>query len=436
MTARRQQPRPWRMVTASVGVVCSFAFAQSPVMTVDEAVALAETNHPLLEIARAEASAAAAELQESKALLWNNPALSTETRQRQLGQHDAHDVSRFDGAVGINQVFETGGQPKARRDATRASLSASEAMIEVTRREVRAEAEQRFYRVLSLQKRVKMEEDALDLLQRASNAVQQRVIAGEDSRLDGNLAAVEAERSANHLAEVREQVSQARSALATTLRLPLSAAPLVTGNLIISEPTYTLEELLIIAARHPKLQAASAREQAAQSHLSLERATRSPDLTVGLSYSPERGVDATDRITMLSLSVPLPLFRRNEGAIGRAVSDVERSRLERESAAREIGSTVRLLWQQQASLRRRVARLGEFVLSKVDENQRLSFKALEAGEIDLGQYLLVRRQTLDAQGDLLDVTAELLQTRVELEAAGGWPGSLPPIGVATRTETK
>ena len=436
MTARRQQPRPWRMVTASVGVVCSLACAQSPALTVDEAVALAEMNHPLLEIARAEASAAAAELQESKALLWNNPALSTEIRQRQLGQHDAHDVSRFDDAVGINQVFETGGQPKARRDATRASLSASEAMIEVTRREVRAEAEQRFYRVLSLQKRVKMEEDALDLLQRASNAVQQRVIAGEDSRLDGNLAAVEAERSANHLAEVREQVSQARSALATTLRLPLSAAPLVTGNLIISEPTYTLDELLIIAARHPKLQAASAREQAAQSHLSLERATRSPDLTVGLSYSPERGVDATDRIAMLSLSVPLPLFRRNEGAIGRAVSDVERSRLERESAAREIESTVRLLWQQQASLRGRVARLGEFVLSKVDENQRLSFKALEAGEIDLGQYLLVRRQTLDAQGDLLDVTAALLQTRVELEAAGGWPGSLPPIGVATRTETK
>lgn len=424
------------MVTASVGVVCSLACAQSPALTVDEAVALAEMNHPLLEIARAEASAAAAELQESKALLWNNPALSTEIRQRQLGQHDAHDVSRFDDAVGINQVFETGGQPKARRDATRASLSASEAMIEVTRREVRAEAEQRFYRVLSLQKRVKMEEDALDLLQRASNAVQQRVIAGEDSRLDGNLAAVEAERSANHLAEVREQVSQARSALATTLRLPLSAAPLVTGNLIISEPTYTLDELLIIAARHPKLQAASAREQAAQSHLSLERATRSPDLTVGLSYSPERGVDATDRIAMLSLSVPLPLFRRNEGAIGRAVSDVERSRLERESAAREIESTVRLLWQQQASLRGRVARLGEFVLSKVDENQRLSFKALEAGEIDLGQYLLVRRQTLDAQGDLLDVTAALLQTRVELEAAGGWPGSLPPIGVATRTETK
>lgn len=309
-------------------------------------------------------------------------------------------------------------------------------MMELTRRELRAEAEQRFYRVLSLQKRVKMEEDALDLLQRASKSVQQRVIAGEDSRSDGNLAAVEAERSANHLAEVQEQLSQARSALATTLRLPHSAAPLVTGDLIISEPAYTLEELLIIAAKHPKLQAAGAREQAAQSHLSLERATRSPDLTVGLSYSPDRGVDATDRITMLSLSVPLPLFRRNEGAIGRAVSDVERSRLERESAAREIESTVRLLWQQQASLRRRVARLGEFVLSKVDENQRLSFKALEAGEIDLGQYLLVRRQSLDAQGDLLDVTAELLQTRVELEAAGGWPGSLPPIGVTTRTETK
>lgn len=424
----------WMLTTLMF--VYGSAFAQPQAITVDEAVSLAESNHPSLRTVRAEATAAATELQESKALLWNNPQLNAEARQRRLGQINEPDVSRRDAAVGISQTFETGGQPKARRDAARASLSASEAAIEATRREVRAEAAQRFFRVLALQQRAKMEEDSLELLQRASTTVQKRVTAGEDSRLDGNLASVEAERSANQLAQVREQLLQARSALATTLQLPPGSLPQAGGELAITAPAYTQEDLLTIAAKHPKLQAASAREQAAQSRLALERASRSPDVTVGLSYSPERGIDTRDRITTLSVSVPLPLFRRNEGAIGRATSDVERSRVERESVARESESTVRLLWQQQASLQNRVERLRRSVLSKLDENQRLSFKALQAGEIGLGQYLLVRRQTLDAQRDLIDATAELLQTRIDLEAAGGWPENLPPIGVPTSTNTR
>ena len=110
-------------------LACAFlaacgAAAHGQPLTLDEAQRIAEQNHPLLRSTRSEVSATEAELQESKALLWNNPQLSAEARQRRLGQVNEPDVSRRDAALGISQTFETGGQPRARRAAAQAALEA------------------------------------------------------------------------------------------------------------------------------------------------------------------------------------------------------------------------------------------------------------------------------------------------------------------------
>lgn len=408
---------------------CLSTVAQAQTLTLDQALRSAEANHPQLGSARADVDAARAELRESRALLWNNPQVSAEARQRRLGQVNEPDVSRRDASVGISQTFETGGQARARREAAGAALEASEAGVEAARRELRADVSQRFFQLLALQRREQMEQDGLDLVQRAAALVARRVSAGEDSRLDGNLATVEAERSANQLAQTKEQLLQARYAFAAVLNLPPEAVPQAAGELPEALPPYSREDLLALARQHAKVRAAEARERSAVGRLRLEQASRAPDVTVGLAYGPERGIDTRDRITTLSVSVPLPIFRQNEGAIGRAASDLEKGRLERLTAQRESTAAVLQLWQRQESLQARVKRLRESVLAKLDENLRLSFKALQAGELSLGQYLLVRRQSLDAQRDLLDAAVELAQARVELEAAAGWPEQLPPTGL-------
>ncbi len=401
--------------------------AQSGPMTLNEALARAEAIHPSLATAQADVGAARAEANEAKAWAWNNPQLGAELRQRRLGQVNEPAVARRDAAIGISQTFETGGQPAARRDATQAALRAAQGSVEGARRELRAQITEKFHRTLLLQARVVTEKQSQELLERAAALVGKRVKAGEDSRLDGNLALVEAERSAHQLAQLQSQLVQARINLATALQLPPGSDREVVGNTDVRPAPYGEEELLAAVARHPRLLAAAANEQAARSRLALERGARSPDVTVGLNYSPERGIDTRDRVTTLSVSIPLPLFRNNEGAIGRAASEAERSRLERETLARELDGTVRSLWHQQQDLVQRIERLRQTVLPAVEENQQLSLKALQAGEIGLGQYLLVQRQVLEARRDLLDATGELLQTRNELEAAAGWPEELPTL---------
>ena len=396
------------------------AFAAPVPLTLEGAWQRAEEANPTLRAALAAVPAAEGELRDARAPLWNNPQVSMERRRKEVPQVSNPTQTNREWSIGLAQTFEIAGQQGDRRAAAEQSLAATRQVIAETRRQVRAEVESRFVRVLSLQSRIQTEESTLNLIEDAAKAVGKRVAAGEDSRLDGNLARVEAERARNQVALLHEQLVQARAELAALLQLPPDELPQVQGALDPAAVPYSLEDLLNAAAGRPVLQALGHREQAAKSRLDLERATRYPDVTVGLSTGREGPFDAREKIVGLSAALPLPLFRQNAGGIGRAITELTQTQIEREATGRDVRAQVVALWERFTNLEARVKRLKESVLPSLEENRRLSAISFRAGEIGLLQLLLVNRQVLDGQRDLLDARTELRLTQVALEAAAGW----------------
>ena len=389
-------------------------------LTLEQAWAQAEQANPTLRSTQANLATVEGELTDARALLWNNPQLSTELRRRTIPQTPASDQINREWMVGLAQTFEIAGQQGARRSAAEQSLAATQEIISETQQQLRAEVEQRFVRVLSLQLRIQMEEQTLKLIEEAATAVKKRVAAGEDSRLDGNLAKVEAERAQNQVSLLREQFVQARAELANLLQLPGDNLPEVDGYLDPSSVSYTLDDLLSSTANRPLLRAFDYREKAASSRLDLERATVYPDITLGLSSAREGPADSQDQVTGLSISLPLPLFRRNGTGIGRATTELTQTQTENQATKRNTRAQVFALWARLENLKARVQRLTESVLPSLEDNRHLSSVSFQAGEIGLLQLLLVNRQVLDGQRDLLDARTEMRLTKVALEAASGW----------------
>lgn len=396
------------------------AFADPAALTLEAAWQRAEEANPALRAAQAAVPAAEGELRDARALLWNNPQVLMERRRKEIPLASNSTQVDQDWGLELAQTFEVAGQQGDRRAAAEQSLAATRQVIADTRRQVRAEVEGRFMRVLSLQLRIQTEEATLKLIEDAAQAVGKRVAAGEDSRLDGNLARVDAERARNQVALLREQLVQARAEFATLLQLPPNELPEVQGALDPVSVPYSLEDLLNSAADRPVLRALDHREQAAKSRLELERAARYPDITVGIGTGREGPNDAREKIAGLSVSLPLPLFRQNAGGIGRATTEFTQTQIEREATGRDVRAQVVALWERFSNLKARVQRLNESVLPSLQENQRLSSISFRAGEIGLLQLLLVNRQVLDGQRDLLDARTELRLTKVALEAAAGW----------------
>jgi cobalt-zinc-cadmium efflux system outer membrane protein len=389
-------------------------------LTLAEAWALADQANPELRAATASLDAARGQLKDAQGLLWNNPQIATDITRRTLSQTGLPAQTFGEWNVGLSQTFELAGQHGYRRQAAELELDATNERIAELRRQLHAAVEQRFTRVLALQKRIEIERDALKLIQDAATAVKKRVGAGEDSRLDGNLASVEAERARNQVTQLGEQLVQARVELAAVVQLPPNDLPEAVGELLPVAPGYNLQDLLDSVANRPLFRALNLREQAARSKLSLQRASAYPDITVGLTTAREGPGDARENLMMLSVSIPLPLFKRNASGVGQASADLTQAQIEKQTASRAVETQVRATWQRLESLQARVGRLTESVLPSLEENQRLSTVSFRGGELGLLQLLLVNRQLLDGRRDYYDAVADLHQTRIALEEVAGF----------------
>ena len=389
--------------------------------TLEQAFLRAEQQNLDLRRALAQRAAIEGEAADARGLLRNNPELSLERTRRIVPQDGLSSDTRREWMAGITQTIEIAGQQGYRRQAARQEIDALDASIDEARLQLRGEVERRFIEVLSLQARLITEQRSLETVEETARSITKRVTAGEDSRLDGNLAQVEAIRARNQIGLLQEQLIQARAELATVLQTPPPGElPEAVGSLDVPSPDYTLEKLQTQAANRPLLRALDHREQAAASRLSLERAARYPDLTVGIASAREGTNDARERITRLTLSLPIPIFRNNASGIGRASTELTQAQIERQSARRNVGSDINALWQKLQSQTARVSSLRQSALPSLEENQRLSLKSLQAGEIGLMQLLLVNRQVLDGRRDLIDAETELRVTRVALQQAAGW----------------
>ena len=322
---------------------------------------------------------------------------------------------------GVSQTFETGGQGGYRRETASSALEALRYEIVDAQRQIRSEIATRFYRVLALQQRVELESQALKLFDDAAAAVQKRRVAGEDTKLDANVALVEAERARNQLALAREQLNEERNDLAARMQLVGPALPLAQGELAPAPMGFALNDLLGSLDSQPRLLALSAREKSANARYRLERASVNPDLTVGLNVGREGPSVARERLTTISVSIPLPIFKRNAAGIGQASTAATQAQIDREAAQRDIKANVVSLWTRLASQEQRVRRLQDVVLPALTDNLSLSVKSRQAGQIGLLELIVVNRQALDARRDLIEALTEYHSTRAMLELEAGWP---------------
>ena len=409
-------PRPANMLPAS----------QAPqtlqALSLTEVWRLAEEANPTLKIRRAEIAAAEGAQTDSRALLYNNPVLDLNGTRRQVPQDGLPPARAQEWAAGVQQTLEIAGQRGYRRDAAEAALRALQEEILDVRTQVRVDVSQFYFRVLALQQRIELEQEALGLFERTAAAIQKRRTAGEDTKLDANVATVEAERARNQLAVARENLLDARAELAAKLQLLPASLPQAIGDLGVanSPAPYGLADLLSKAEAQPRLRALGAREESARSRLKLEHARRYPDLTVGISTGREGLSGARERLTTVTLTVPLPLFNRNATGIGQANTQLSQAEISRLAAVRDVQAQVQTLWTKLESLRTRVSRLQDVVLPALLDNQQLSLKSQRAGQIGLLELIVVNRQALDARRDLNDALVDYHNTRLALELAAGW----------------
>ncbi|GLK77776.1 divalent cation transporter [Methylopila jiangsuensis] len=300
-------------------------------LTLSQALSRAVAANPGLAAADREIAAAGG--RRLQAGVFPNPELSFELDSA-FGSKARRGLKAAETTLQISQLFELGGKRDARLAVAAAEIDAARWDRAATRLQVLAETTEAFAKALGAQSRVAELEDQVADLDRLTPLLQKRVEAGASSGAEIARGRVATETARVELAKARAAFQAARRELSVLIgdRTPSFAA--VGGDLKRIGAPPSFDGLMARARRTPQLTRFTAVRAQRRALLAQAQAKAVPDITVGAGWRHYR--EDRSNAAMASLSVPLPLFDRNDGGVIEAGETLAKTEAERAAAERAL----------------------------------------------------------------------------------------------------
>ena len=400
-----------RMGTRTVAVcavVClhaAVAGAQGKALTLPEVLARAREQAPQIVSARLAREEARGRLLGASVRFQANPEIDAG-----LGNRNGPDARFTDFELGLGQSFEPRARRSARMAGASASIAQSSANIEEVTRTILRLAAAAYYRAIHANERIRLLNATHELAASIYATADRRFKAGDIAVLDVNMAR-------GSLARVRAEREGAEASKALALGelrqlLRLESDVVVEGSLVRPGET-DLNAALQTASQRPELRGLEAAIQEAEAELRLGLSFLKPEYGVGVRYSREEG----DQIVFGGMTVTLPMF--SKGQEQRAVGSARAARLrsELEVARIRVHLEVRAVFDAYNRRLAAVRVLEAEAIPGLDENEQLTTRSFEVGQLGLPELLLIRRELLDTRSQYLDALLEAALARIDLDAS-------------------
>lgn len=254
----------------------------------------------------------AREAEALQAGLHPNPELELEL-ENFGGTGALDDFDSLETTVSLSQLVELGGKRVKRRRVAEAGARVAGWEYEIRRIDVLSRTAADFVGLLAAERRSRIAAESLELARRVFDAVGERVDAGKVSPVERTKARVELARASLEREQALREVAAARARLAANWGSIAPRFDELAGDLDQAIPPPTLESLIERVQRSPDLARWAAEAALRQAEVELALAQRMPDLTLAGGVRHFNEIDSTAFVAGLSL--PLPVFDRNQGGI-------------------------------------------------------------------------------------------------------------------------
>jgi cobalt-zinc-cadmium efflux system outer membrane protein len=392
-------------VCAAVLLPAVTAAAQGRALTLADLLALARERAPQIASARL-----AQEETRSRLLGASLKAQANPEVQVGVGRRQGTDQKFTDFEIGLTQNLEPGSRREARIAGAQAAIAQSAADTDETTRIVLRSTAAAFYRALHAAARLRLLDAEQELAAGVYRVADRRFKAGDIAVLDVNLARA----SLARVRAVRETGEAARALALGELRTLLGIEDDITveGALTGGEQP-DLGALLQAATQRPELRSLEADVLEAESELQLGGALSRPDYGVGARYSREEG----DQILLGVFTVTLPVFSKGQALSAGGAARAARLRAELAAAKTRVSLEVRSAFDAYTRRLAAVRVLETDALPSLDENDALTTRSFDLGQIGLPELLVIRREILDTRSQHLDALLEAALARIDLDAS-------------------
>ena len=388
--------------------------AQAAPLTLERALQSAFAHNPNLAAAQWEIGVAEGDRQQAG--LIPNPQVSWEAE-------DTRRRSRTTTLM-LSQPLELGGKRGARIEVAERTQDAAGIELERRRNELRADVFQAFYNSTIAQQRLLLTEQSLQLAERGLRVAQGRINAGK-------AAPVEAMRAQVQLSQVRLELRRAERDQATAYQqlAQVTGAPQATFTRV-EEPTTALpaiaspQTLLDRLPTTAELRLARLQINQKEASLGLEKALRIPDLTV--SIGSQYSETDRERVNLLGVSMPIPLFNRNQGNVLAAARRTDQARDLRNASELRLRSEVQSGLEQWATANTEVNAFNQVILPAAQSAVDTATRGFEMGKFNFLDVLDAQRTLFEARSQYLQAVADSTDAWVRIERIYGDTRALLP----------
>jgi cobalt-zinc-cadmium efflux system outer membrane protein len=359
-----------------------------------------------------------------KATLYPNPVLEIDAATGKLsGSPSDNNLS-----IMVSQEFLTMGKRDKRLLVAEKETELFDRQLDNSRRLLAEQVRITFNDLLLAQGKLSLAERALELNRQLLAITRERLASGDIPEFESNLARVELARSEGRKLEAERELYPARAKLFSLMGWPPDGSVEFVEEKEDPVSAFSLERFQEMAiAGRPDLKAAAAERGKADAELSLARAERVPNVTLGIGYQRDNsstevaGREGFDRANLLGvrLSIPLPLFDRNQAAIGEAQARKGSAETRYLVVLQGVQRDVELAYATLQSADRTLSIYREGIIPQLEENLKLVQEAYRLGEVGIVAVIEEHKKFFDVHAGYL---ADLHQRRValaRLEAAAG-----------------
>jgi cobalt-zinc-cadmium efflux system outer membrane protein len=416
LTARSRLKKTARVAATTCFLLlagpCLAAVSSGTTLTLDEALKTAFAGNP--ELAAAQWEIGIAEGDRQQAGLIPNPEVSWEAE-------DTRRESRTT-TVMLSQPIELGGKRGARIDVASRAQDAAGIDLESKRNALRADVIQAFSSAQIAQQQVQLSRQSLELAEQGLRVAQGRIQAGKSSPVEGTRAHVQLSEVRLELSRAERDQANAYQQLAQVMGAPLptlvSVQTAAQGMPVVPPPTQLLERLNETA----ELRLAKLQIDQREASLALEKTQRIPDLTVsvGSQYSElER-----ERVNVVGLSMPIPLFNRNQGNVLAAARRTDQARDLRNATELRLRTQIQTTLAQWQTANGEVKAFNQTILPAAQSAVDSATRGFEMGKFGFLDVLDAQRTLISARTQYIQAVAEATDARVRIERIFGDLGAL------------
>ena len=370
---------------------------QSPVrISLDQAVQLALAhNHALLA---AQTTIAQSKDAEVTANLRPNPTLGVDyiglpIRPSQFNWDNISQTTEFD--AGLSYLFERGKKRQDRLQAAKDQTSATVSTVADNERTLTFNVASAFINVLLAESTLDFAQQDLKSFQDTININEAQYKAGAIS--EGDFLKIKLQLLQFQTDVTAAQLAKQQALVSLRQLLGFESVPLdydVAGDLAYQKVPYIVEDLEAMAVKdRPDLRAAEQGVTAAESQYKLQKAIGKVDVTGTLNYTHISDQDTTS----FYVSLPLPIFNRNQGQIAQANDAIRQAQETEHEASEQVMSDVQSAFD---SVRTNEQTLQIYQSGYLDQSKQsvdISEYAYKRGAASLLDFLDAERTYRDTQ---------------------------------------